>query len=211
MSIIAASWAAVRPGPMSLLGQKRRFDSRPVEPAPHNRPGVGHHFAFVPLAEIQATFRGRAIAIVWISGGVVMKLPRRQFLHLAAGAAALPAVSRIAGAQSLSTKPVPEQSAHPLAETLAAYADSLRYDDLDAATIERVKSHVIDTLGCGIAAFDEEPVRICRDIVLATSGGGTGWYCAPGYQPWEMYAPVRSAYPSLYRHRISIRIVVRAA
>jgi polar amino acid transport system substrate-binding protein len=28
-----------------------------------------------------------------------MKLPRRQFLHLAAGAAALPAVSRIAWAQ----------------------------------------------------------------------------------------------------------------
>ena len=31
-----------------------------------------------------------------------MKLPRRQFLHLAAGAAALPAVSRIARAQDLS-------------------------------------------------------------------------------------------------------------
>jgi len=29
-----------------------------------------------------------------------MKLPRRQFLHLAAGAAALPAVSRIAWALS---------------------------------------------------------------------------------------------------------------
>jgi hypothetical protein len=29
-----------------------------------------------------------------------MKLPRRNFLHLAAGAAALPAVSRIAAAQA---------------------------------------------------------------------------------------------------------------
>jgi tripartite-type tricarboxylate transporter receptor subunit TctC len=35
-----------------------------------------------------------------------MKLPRRQFLHLAAGAAALPAVSRIAGAQTYPTRPV---------------------------------------------------------------------------------------------------------
>ena len=35
-----------------------------------------------------------------------MKLPRRQFLHLAAGAVALPAVSRIAGAQSYPTRPV---------------------------------------------------------------------------------------------------------
>jgi tripartite-type tricarboxylate transporter receptor subunit TctC len=35
-----------------------------------------------------------------------MKLPRRQFLHLAAGAAALPAVPRIARAQAYPTKPV---------------------------------------------------------------------------------------------------------
>jgi tripartite-type tricarboxylate transporter receptor subunit TctC len=35
-----------------------------------------------------------------------MKLPRRSFLHLAAGAAALPAVSRIARAQTYPTRPV---------------------------------------------------------------------------------------------------------
>jgi tripartite-type tricarboxylate transporter receptor subunit TctC len=35
-----------------------------------------------------------------------MKLARRKFLHLAAGAAALPAVSRIAGAQSYPARPV---------------------------------------------------------------------------------------------------------
>jgi tripartite-type tricarboxylate transporter receptor subunit TctC len=35
-----------------------------------------------------------------------MKLPRRKFLHLAAGAAALPAVSRIAQAQAYPTRPV---------------------------------------------------------------------------------------------------------
>src|SRR5262245_22367329 len=35
-----------------------------------------------------------------------MKLPRRKFLHLAAGAAALPAVSRIARAQGYPTRPV---------------------------------------------------------------------------------------------------------
>ena len=35
-----------------------------------------------------------------------MKLPRRNFLHLAAGAAALPAVSRIAWAQAYPTRPV---------------------------------------------------------------------------------------------------------
>src|SRR5438309_6765237 len=35
-----------------------------------------------------------------------MKLPRRRFLHLAAGAAALPAVSRVARAQAYPTRPV---------------------------------------------------------------------------------------------------------
>ena len=35
-----------------------------------------------------------------------MKLPRRKFLHLAAGAAALPAVSHMARAQAYPTRPV---------------------------------------------------------------------------------------------------------
>src|SRR5205085_4573616 len=36
----------------------------------------------------------------------LMKLPRRQFLHLAAGAAALPAISRFARAQAYPSRPV---------------------------------------------------------------------------------------------------------
>jgi tripartite-type tricarboxylate transporter receptor subunit TctC len=35
-----------------------------------------------------------------------MKLPRRRFLHLAAAAAALPVMSRAAGAQAYPTRPV---------------------------------------------------------------------------------------------------------
>src|SRR6516164_581188 len=42
-----------------------------------------------------------------VSGEGTMKIPhRRQFLHLAAGAAALPAISRIALAQSYPTRPI---------------------------------------------------------------------------------------------------------
>jgi 2-methylcitrate dehydratase len=98
---------------------------------------------------------------------------RRQFLRHAAYAAALPFVARIATAQ---VAPPPQSSERPtrlLAEQLAAYADGLRYDDLDAKTIERVKAHLIDTLGCGIAAFEERPVRICRDVALAVGNGGS--------------------------------------
>src|SRR6266481_4193152 len=38
--------------------------------------------------------------------GTAMKLPRRQFLRLAAGAAALPALSRISWAQAYPSKPI---------------------------------------------------------------------------------------------------------
>src|SRR5262245_19191320 len=41
-----------------------------------------------------------------VPGGTAMKLPRRQFLHLVVGAAALPAVSRIAWAEAYPTRPV---------------------------------------------------------------------------------------------------------
>jgi len=63
--------------------------------------------------------------------------------------------------------------AHPLANRLAAYADALRYEDLDTATIERVRTHVIDTIGCGIGAFDERPVRVCRELALSVTGPAT--------------------------------------
>jgi 2-methylcitrate dehydratase len=102
-----------------------------------------------------------------------MKLPRRDFLHLAIGIAGLPVASRIAAAQSQPAQPPPEQFVLPLAERLAAYADGLRYDDIDAATVERVKTHVIDTIGCGIGAFDERPVGICRGVALGVGGNST--------------------------------------
>ena len=46
-----------------------------------------------------------------------MKLPRRRFLHLTAGAAALPAVSRIAWAQTYPSQPV--RLIVPVAPTVA--------------------------------------------------------------------------------------------
>src|SRR5262249_8658470 len=101
-----------------------------------------------------------------------MKFPRRRFLRRAAGAVAPPIAARTASADNRPTPPA-ELRERPLAERLAAYAHDLRYDDLDAATIERVKTHVIDTIGCGIGAFEERPVRICRDIALTGAGNAT--------------------------------------
>jgi len=63
--------------------------------------------------------------------------------------------------------------AHPLAAQLADYACRLSFDHLDATTVERAKTHVVDTIGCGMGAFDERPVRVCRDVALAVQGHAT--------------------------------------
>jgi 2-methylcitrate dehydratase len=93
----------------------------------------------------------------------IMTLGRRSFLQLSAGAALLAASGRNVWAET----------ARPLADRLADYAARIGFADLDAATVERVKSHLIDTLGCGIAALDEPVVRICRDAALASGGAAS--------------------------------------
>ena len=59
-----------------------------------------------PIIKAAGIKAGIVAASHHISGRNAMKLPRRQFLHLAAGAAALPAVSRIAWAQAYPARPV---------------------------------------------------------------------------------------------------------
>jgi Tripartite tricarboxylate transporter family receptor len=57
--------------------------------------------------EAPPTLLARADEVIeWREGRFKMKLPRRQFLHLAAGAAALPTASRFAWAQAYPSRPV---------------------------------------------------------------------------------------------------------
>jgi 2-methylcitrate dehydratase len=88
----------------------------------------------------------------------------------------------IAGLGSIAASPLMARAEAPgpyLADRLAAYAEGLQFADLDAATIEAAKAHLIDALGCAISALDEEPVRICREVARSGRGGaatilGTG-------------------------------------
>ncbi|AKM04946.1 MmgE/PrpD family protein [Burkholderia pyrrocinia] len=94
---------------------------------------------------------------------------RRHFLSTLTGAAlALP----LAHARADALPAAGVTTGRPdLAQQLADYAAGLQYRDLDAATIETIKAHLIDALGCAIAAHDERPVRIARDAALASPGG----------------------------------------
>src|SRR2546426_11468784 len=86
------------------------------------------------------------------------KISRRSIV---AGIAALGVYGFARNARAAETR--------PLAERLGAYAAALRYEDLDAATIECVKSHVIDTLGCGIAALVSGSRKHLVDSIRDTS------------------------------------------
>ena len=90
-----------------------------------------------------------------------------------AGTAAALCLAGLMPRRVLAASEAPDLPVQPLADRLAAYAAGLSFEDLDSATVERVKTHVIDAIGCGIGAFDERPVQICRDVALAVPGRAT--------------------------------------
>ena len=59
-----------------------------------------------------------------------------------------------------------------LARSLAEYALSVRYHSLDPRTVKEMKARIVDSLGCAIGAYGEEPVAIARRTVAGLHGGG---------------------------------------
>src|SRR5260370_39032316 len=55
---------------------------------------------------------------------------------------------------------VPTTGAHQLAE----YACSLKFEDLSKEVVHEVKRRVIDSLGCALGAWNEEPCAIARKV-----------------------------------------------
>src|SRR5438105_2727286 len=60
-----------------------------------------------------------------------------------------------------------------LAHQLASYASSFRFEDLSPEVVHEVKRRVIDSLGCALGAWNEEPCVIARNVASdfsATNG-----------------------------------------
>jgi 2-methylcitrate dehydratase len=65
-------------------------------------------------------------------------------------------------------------SADDTISKIADYARGLGFADLPDAAVRECKRRILDTLACGIAAFDDEPSTIVRTLALrAETPGGT--------------------------------------
>lgn len=52
-----------------------------------------------------------------------------------------------------------------LAHRLAEYACSLQFEDLGKNVVHEVKRRLVDSLGCALGAWNEDPCRIAREVV----------------------------------------------
>ena len=52
-----------------------------------------------------------------------------------------------------------------LAHQLAHFACSLNFDDLSKNVVHEVKRRLVDSLGCALGAWNEEPCAIARNVV----------------------------------------------
>jgi len=64
-----------------------------------------------------------------------------------------------------------------LADRLAHYSRTLRYEDLPGAVVHEVKRRILDSLGCAVGAWNAPPCRIARRIAesVKVAGGATLW------------------------------------
>src|SRR5262245_4221535 len=97
-----------------------------------------------------------------------MKLPRRKFLHLTAGDAALPAVSRLARAQAYPTRPV---------RVIVPYAPGGPTDIF--GRLIRDGERLADVLDRLIGVLSESDARLCREAAQQAKMNGTLFVAEP--------------------------------
>jgi 2-methylcitrate dehydratase len=56
-----------------------------------------------------------------------------------------------------------------LAETMGAYAATLRYEDLPPAVVHQAKRMIVDTIGCALGGYDSEPSRIAQEYAATVT------------------------------------------
>src|SRR5260370_38204349 len=78
-----------------------------------------------------------------------------------------------------------------IAHQLAEYACSLQFEDLSKDVVHEVKRRVIDSLGCAIGAWKEEPCVIARKVAsdfLANAGSTIFGTTHKALRDWGAFA-----------------------
>jgi tripartite-type tricarboxylate transporter receptor subunit TctC len=121
-----------------------------------------------------------------------MKLPRRQFLHLAAGAAALPAVSRIAQAQTYPTRPITMIVPFPpggAADGIARVLSERMRSSLERPVIIENVGGAGGSIGVGLAAR-ARPDGYTIDLGTMTTHVLNGAFYSLQYDVLNDFAPI---------------------
>jgi 2-methylcitrate dehydratase len=99
---------------------------------------------------------------------------RRQFLQqlatataAASAAATLPVLAQQNGEQAAARHEPFE--AGSVAETLASFAVSLRYEDLPPEVVRTAKRTILDSIGCGIGSYQAGPSQIAAKLAAEVS------------------------------------------
>jgi tripartite-type tricarboxylate transporter receptor subunit TctC len=120
-----------------------------------------------------------------------MKLPRRQFLHLAAGAAALPAIGRVASAETYPARPI---------RLVVPFPPGGSYDAVGRPWVEQVKpllgTIIIENIGGGGSSLSAAAVARARpDGYTILLGGTTTHVNETLLKSRPLYDPVKDLYP----------------
>src|SRR5262245_51916755 len=120
-----------------------------------------------------------------------MKLPRRQFLHLAAGAAALPAISRIARAQAYPSRPI---------RLVVPFPPGGAFDTLARPWVEQVKpllgTMIVENIGGGGSSLGAAAVARARpDGYTILLGGSLSHVNEALLKSRPLYDPVKDLDP----------------
>jgi 2-methylcitrate dehydratase len=84
----------------------------------------------------------------------------------------------IAGRRSAAEKCPMDQST----QSIAALATRLTLAELPAEVVRDCKRRIVDTIGCAVAAFDEEPVRIARAVAMRASDAAGATVIGTGHR-----------------------------
>jgi 2-methylcitrate dehydratase len=98
-----------------------------------------------------------------------MKLLRRQFLHLTAGVAGAAAFPVIAQDKAERPTSAAGSGQTPLAETLARYAGTLKYENLPEDVVRIAKRTILDTIGCAFGGYTAGPSKIAIKLASEVS------------------------------------------